>query len=136
MSRIQLTDSMLDTVVKMCEGNPGALTVLMECFKRGAEIDSDSALGGLGSVLGLDTLGIYGPRIWMFYKDVCKQDIRVMLAVLRANQLGFLSDAELNDAIDHDPWRKSEHNLDLADLVAKVEEELPNFQRVPVVAKG
>jgi len=39
--------------------------------KHCESIDPDSNFGGLGPLLLLDTLSIYGPRIWQLYKDVC-----------------------------------------------------------------
>lgn len=76
MSRIKLNDTGMSAAIKMNDGNPGALTVIVQFMKMGAEIDPDSALGGITPILDLDTLGIYGPRIWMLYKDVCKEDVR------------------------------------------------------------
>jgi hypothetical protein len=32
----------------------------------------------------LDSLGIYGPNVWVIFKDVCEQNHARMLAVLRA----------------------------------------------------
>ena len=129
-SRIQLNDTVMSAVVKMSDGNPGALTVMVGLIKDGGKIDPNSFMGGFGNVMDLDTLRIYGPRIWMLYKDVCGQDLRVMCAVLRAWQLGFVTDSAINAALDNEPWRKSETSLDLDALVVKVEERLPEFQRV------
>lgn len=123
-ARIQLTDTAMSAAMKMSDGNPGALTVLARMFKEGAEIDPDDAMGAIGNMLSLDTLGIYGPRIWMLYKDVCGEDLRVTCAILRANQLGFLRESDLNRAIDN-----YGEGIDVPDLVAKVENRLPNFKR-------
>lgn len=132
MPRItSLNDTGMDVIIKLADGNPGATTVMVEIYKQGATIDPDSALGGIGAILALDTHGIYGPRIWMLYKDVCGQDLRVMLAILRAVQLGFLSESTLNYAIDNS--RRSPTTLDVPALVAKVEQRLPRFQRAAPV---
>ena len=130
-ARIQLTDTIMSAMIKMSDGNPGALTVCGKLSKDGAAIDPDSFMGGFGCVLDLDTLSIYGPRIWMFYKDVCGEDLRVMCAILRANQLGFLNPAKLNRAIDN-----YGEGLDISALVAQVEERLPKFQRAVVTASS
>lgn len=123
-SRIQLTDTPQSAVMKMSEGNPGALTVCARMFREGGQIDPDSFAGGLGSILSMDTIRIYGSRIWMLYKDVCGEDLRVTCAVLRAHQLGYLMEADLNHAIDN-----YGEGIDVPALVAKVEARLPNFQR-------
>jgi len=41
LSKIQLADTAHSMVMKMCEGNPGALRILCECLKEGAAIDPD-----------------------------------------------------------------------------------------------
>lgn len=125
MTRIGLTDTMVDTVVKMSDGNQSAMTVLIGVMKDGAIIDPDCFMGGLGVILGLDTLGIYGPRIWMLYKDVCKENLTHMLGVLRANQLGLLSTTHINAAID------TGGELDIAKTMALVSERLPDFKMEP-----
>lgn len=66
MDRIELSDSAVDIMVKMSEGNPGAITVLMQLMKEPI---------GLMDVLTLDDMGIRGSQIWVGYKDYCKQDI-------------------------------------------------------------
>lgn len=123
-SRIKLTDTAMSAAIKMSDGNPGALTVIASMIRDGAKIDPDSFMGGLGAVLGLDTDGIYGSRIWMLYKDVCKGDLRVTMAILRAVQLGFLHRDALDHAID-----SYGDGIDVPALVAKVEERLPKFQK-------
>ena len=91
----------MDIMIKMSEGNPGAVTVLMELYKETPETDPMSALGGLGPIMWLDTFGIYGSRIWMLYKDVCGQDVEKTNWMIRAVQLGIMSEAELNHRIDN-----------------------------------
>lgn len=101
MSRIKLEDTFMDIMVKMSEGNPGAINVLMQLYKEVPNIDPQNILGGIGAILELDTLGVYGPRIWMLYKDVCGEDIANTNWMLRAWQLGIISEAELNKRIDN-----------------------------------
>jgi hypothetical protein len=54
-----------------------------------------SYLKVIGPVMLLDSLGIYGPNVWVIFKDVCEQNHARMLAVLRATQLGMLSSEAL-----------------------------------------
>ena len=122
MSRIKLHDSIVDVGMKMSEGNPGALTVLLAMMNEGARIDPDGALGGLGAALSLDTHGIYGSRIWMLYKDVCGENLPMTLAVLRACQLGFITDGEMDRAIDN-----RGEGLDLEEIKEQVGGRLPAF---------
>ncbi|MCK9185071.1 MAG: hypothetical protein M0Q16_06830 [Candidatus Cloacimonetes bacterium] len=120
--RITGNDSIMDIMVKLSEGNPGGLTVCMNAFKNCATIDPIGALGGLGPMLALDTLGIYGARIWMLYKDVCHERLPYLLAMLRGWQLGFLSESTLNHAIDN-----RGEGLDKNAIAAKVCERIPEF---------
>ena len=123
MTKIQFTDTPQDVVMKLSEGNPGALSVCMQVLLEGTEIDPDGFGGGLGALLGLDTLGIYEPRIWMLYKDVCRQDLPTMLAMLRGWQLGIINADVLNHAIDN-----YGQGLDILSAYAKVHEQLPAFR--------
>lgn len=79
-NRIKLQDSIADAVVKMVEGNPGAVNVLAQLIKKE---------DGLGFVqcCKLDDYGIYGSRIWMCYKDLCGQDIDKLYGLLKNNGL-------------------------------------------------
>ncbi len=95
MAKIKLTDNLQDVVAKMAGGNPGACMALCEMIKQGAGIDPQGFMGGLGAILSLDTLGIYGTDIYILYNDQCKRDIRKMLMLLRANQFGFLGSGEI-----------------------------------------
>jgi len=120
--RLELTDTAFSAIEKLSEGNPGALSVCMNLLKNTASIDPDSAFGGLGSLLSLDSNRIYGSRIWMFYKDFCKENIALVILVMRAHQLGIVTSNQLDDAIDN--YGKG---IDMSDVAIKVQEMLPNF---------
>ena len=122
MSRIKLDDSFVDMGEKMAEGNPGAISVICQIINEGARIDPSSALGGLGAVLQLDSLGIYGSRIWMLYKDVCGENVPLTIAVLRALQLGEVPETIINHAIDN-----RGAGLNLEEVKEKIAERLPKF---------
>ena len=48
--RIELTDSVSGALIKMSEGNPGALTTLIQIMKESPKIDPDDFMGALGPV--------------------------------------------------------------------------------------
>lgn len=123
-SRITLQMTGRDIVIAMCDGNPGSLNVLMSLLLRGEAIDPDGVMGGLGLILLLDTFRIYGSRIWMLYKDVCREDLTATVAMLRACQLGMVSQADLSNAIDN-----RGAGVDVKALVEKVRTRLPRFGR-------
>ncbi len=119
--RITLNDNFLDVILKLSEGNPGAVRVLSEVIEVGSEIDPMNALGPLGPMLSLDSYGIYGSKIWLLYEYVCKQDIVLFIGVLRAAQLGLISDGEVSRAIDAG-------SLDVYQLMRRLKERLPSFR--------
>ena len=64
---ITLDDDVTTAIVKMAEGNPGAVQVLCEIVKRlGAE--------GFITLCHLDDMAIRGWKIWVGFKDYCKRD--------------------------------------------------------------
>lgn len=101
-------------------GNPGALSVLMQSIDRHDAIDPDDWAGHVGLMIHLDSMGVYEERIWMFYKDLCSQNLSKMAAVARAWQLGIISLETLYGGIDK-PWSFDWSILD------NVMERLPNF---------
>lgn len=123
MTRINdLNMSLLDIMVALADGNPGAVSAMMEMVKAAEKTDPDSALGPF-VILSLDTHEIYGPDIWVLFKDICGQSPVRMLAVLRAVQLGITSESEIKAAIRD--WRLPDGRVDW--LQAKVQEQLPRF---------
>lgn len=124
MARItDLKMTALDVIVALADGNPGATEVMFRMLKDNQAIDPDSALGAIGAIMSLDTHRIYGSRIWMLYKDVCGQDIVKTIGVIRAVQLGLVSERVLNAAID------GSEQLDADAVLAQVRERLPKFGR-------
>jgi len=120
--KIQLDDSFQDVLFKMSEGNPGALNVCINILKEGEKIDPDNMLGGFGVLLSLDTLGLYGSKIWMLYKDVCNCELIAMLAVLRGWQLGYVTNQQIHHAVDN-----RGEGINVADIHERVVKSLPNF---------
>lgn len=126
--RITLKDTSRDILVKMADGNPGAISAMMEMIKHGESIDPQGFMGGLGAILSLDTLGIYGTEIYILWNDQCHRDTRELLMLLRANQLGFVTDSEIK-GVAEDQMRQvmfSQERMD--ELDKKVCERLTTFQ--------
>jgi len=77
---IGLNDSVMETIIIMSEGNPGAITVLVQLLE-----DKEK---GLFYILRLDDMNIRGTQIWIGYKDYCKQDIEnFKTAILKRDPL-------------------------------------------------
>ena len=64
----------MSAVMKLAEGNPGAIRAIAEMVEVTPKADPGNLLGGFGMLLNLDSSGIYGTRVWMLYKDVCGED--------------------------------------------------------------
>jgi len=91
-------------------------------MKTTEQIDPQQVFKGLGPILFLDTLKIYGPRIWMLYKDACKENLIHVLGMLRAVQLGLVDDSVLDFAIDN-----MGEGLDIDAAMKQVRERLDQF---------
>ncbi|QSW90730.1 hypothetical protein J0383_07940 [Flavobacterium endoglycinae] len=124
-NKIQLGDSTMKAVVKMADGNYGAVTPLLELLESD-HIDPDNALGGIGVLLFLDSLGIYGTDLYVLYSDICGQDIVKMIAVLRATQMGIFETWTLKDACSRQDF-SGRDLVPVNELYEKVKERLPRF---------
>lgn len=123
--RINLLDSIQTAVGKLSDGNPGAINVCCLLIREEAKIDPDAMFAGIGSLLALDVIGVYGPDIWVLFKDRCGGNVARLCAVLRAHQLGFISELDIRASVsDCGPTSSA---LDVAGLYAKVKARLPNF---------
>ena len=97
MSRIELEDSGMDMLIKMADGNPGAITAMMAIIEQHDSIDPQAIMGGIGAIMILDTWEIYGTDIYVLFSDKCGKDVRKMLMIMRATQLGMFSHSKLKE---------------------------------------
>lgn len=124
--RLKPTDEIRDGIVKMVDGNPGAVSVCVDLLKYG--MDKYPGMGpaaGMSFILALDMYGIYGCRIWMLYKDLCGESIQNTISVLIARSHELISQEELDMAINNRGI-----NLDLPSLLALVEDQYPELKGV------
>lgn len=121
MSRLKIDMNTNDMLFALSEGNPGAITVMMDSVRENRDIDPDNWAGELGMILNLDMCEVYGSRIWRLYKDVCGERLPRTAAMLRAVQLGIIDRTELDAAIDT-------KKIDVDGVCRRVADELPNFK--------
>lgn len=76
MSRIKLNDSAMDIMIKMSEGNPGALTFMMQLFE-------DNLDNAFMHCLRFDNMGLYGSRLYQLWNDCCGRDMQTVNKVLK-----------------------------------------------------
>lgn len=124
---ITLEDTFATAIMKVGKGNPGATVVLMGCAEKAATVDPDNLMGAFAPILQLDSYGIYGSHIWILYKDICSENISKFIAILRAVQLGIISEFELHDGIGCQ-FNPNPMRMDVNRIVAEVKAELPNFK--------
>jgi len=73
---IDLMGSTQSALIEMSEGNPGAITVLMELIGR------DDPLAFM-TILDLDDMNMRGSQIWVGFKDYCGEDIEKFAQCVR-----------------------------------------------------
>ena len=93
MDRIKISDTIMDVCVKMSEGNPGALTCVMEMLRKD---DWYKNAPGFMLVLNLDSIGVYGEKLYMLWSDCCGRDLNKLDLVLRNWQMGKLSKTDIH----------------------------------------
>ncbi len=126
--RIKLEDSGMEMIMKLCEGNPGAIQALMEMLDKGAAIDPDNAFGMASGLFSLDSIGIYGSDIYVLHSDICGKQVNKTLAVLRSCQLGIFSNDTLRDACSRQDYSGREM-VPVEELYAKVKKQLLDFDK-------
>ncbi len=81
-----LQNPLVSGIMRITQGNPGAITAVTEVIKaaglnRGSEV-----------VKMFDDIKMYGPNIWLGYKDICGEDPVKLLSKLENDEIA--SDVE------------------------------------------
>jgi len=85
-TRLNGSDGIMEIAMKMSEGNPGALTAIIELVKK---------QDGIMYVLACDRIGVYGSRLYMLWNDCCGRSIDKFMCVIKAWQTGKLKAEEI-----------------------------------------
>lgn len=88
-TRITADMSMQDMLITMSEGNPGALTCMMQMM------NSDPR--ALLDILFFDSIGIYGSKIYMVWNDCCGRDMGKFKETIQAFREGKFSEEEIHE---------------------------------------
>ena len=91
-------------MVKMVEGNPGALTVLLAVMK---EKDTQK-MGEL--ILFLDDMNIRGAQIWIGYKDYCSCDIDKFIECVDKKDQGMIDKINEESRKANIHWKAVPHS--------------------------
>ena len=98
MSKLQLTDSTIEILDKMSEGNPGAISILTTLlFKETAQEMVDSVMH---IILPLDTLGVYGSKLYMLWTDACDKNEDKVKKVIELWRTGKLTKEEIHENLN------------------------------------
>ena len=100
--KIELTDTGMDLMVKMSEGNPGALSVLVKLMATDDPLD-------IMLVLHLDDMNIRGAQIWIGYKDHCGEDIEKFKEAIRNRDLEMVNTINNSRGLSPGTPRAVEH---------------------------
>ena len=93
MNKIKPTDNTSDVIIKLCDGNIGAMNCLIELFEE-PSLRVEFSLNSLF----LDSLQINGTDIYVLYGVICNKNVFKMAAVIKATRLGLFSSDVLKDA--------------------------------------
>ena len=93
------------------------------------DIDPQAIMGGLGAIMILDTWEIYGSDIYILWNDKCGRDVRQMLMLMRATQLGFFSHERLREMAGDQMRQVNITDEEMEDLDNQVCERLTEFAR-------
>jgi hypothetical protein len=125
-TRITINMSVMDAVLVMGEGNPGAITTLVDLMRVNPICDPDDFAGGLGPMLALDSHGIYGSKIWVLRKDVCNGSLLNMLTLMRCCQMGIIGYDTASEEVSRVELGQRTV-LNFKDLLQRLQTRLPNF---------
>jgi len=82
--KISGSDDLQTIIVKMSEGNPGAMSVLMQMNQKKGPM-------AFMEMLSLDDMNIRGPQIWLGYKDHCGEDIDKFFECIKSRDREMIS---------------------------------------------
>jgi len=97
---INLHDNFQELLMKMSEGNPGGLSVLMQIAKEFSKCPEDAFI----HMMLLDDMNIRGSQIWMGYKDYCGSDIKKFIQCIKEKNQGMINKINEESRKSGIPW--------------------------------
>lgn len=107
MTKLLLTDNFDDIVLKMSEGNPGAMTTIFEIFKA----KNNDVIDAIPLFLTLDMMGLYGSHLYMLWNDSCNRDVEKVIKVIEAYRSGTINNVHIYERIQNVGYGKSFDDL-------------------------
>lgn len=130
MSRINHSDSLEVAFAKVAGGAHGAISALANIVEKGPRIDPEMESASIGHILLFDECEIYGSEIYILLEDKCHGNVRRLLLLLRATQLGKFTKSKLKE-LANDQCRKESLSKEVwEELDYLVCQALPNFEKI------
>ena len=107
MSKLNMHETFSDIILKLSEGNPGAMTTLFEIMKH----FDNNEVEFLGTFLVIDSMELYGSHLYMLWNDCCDRDISKVIKVIRKYCDGEISDNDISERIKNVGYGKSFDDL-------------------------
>ena len=89
MGRININSTIADSILAICEGNPGAMAFVMELIQEGDML----------TVLMFDKLELYGEKLYMLWNDCCGREIENVRKVIDLWQQGKITKESIQEHV-------------------------------------
>ena len=96
-ARVKWDMTRLEMVAALSEGSVDAMLACYRILAHGKAVNP-ALISDIQPLLWLDTLGVYGPRIWTLYTGVCRRDIGELIALLSAWYIGIVHGLAITNA--------------------------------------
>lgn len=97
MTKLALTDDLMTILIKMSEGNPGAVVCLTDMLKK---TDWYGDISSIMMILNFDSMELYGSKLYMLWSDCCGKDLTQLELVMRNWQMGELPLSAIHANLD------------------------------------
>ena len=87
------SDTTLNVLLKLAEGNPGAISVLKQM------LSSPDPMSSMLFVV-LEDMNMRGSQIWVGYKDHCGENLEKFMQCLKDNDPKMIATVNLNSGVD------------------------------------
>lgn len=111
-----------DDILLLSEGNPGAITAMLEMISEYQNIDPQAIFGSYHVIMFLKDYNFKGTNIWNLWKNVCDQKHVNFAAVMRGHQMGFITRQTIDNLAKGDTLQ-----IDFPKLIEQIKERLPTF---------
>lgn len=94
-TKLGLTDSLQDIIIKLSEGNPGAMSFIFEIIKY----QENNPIKLVEEFLTIDSMHLYGSHLYMLWNDCCNRDVEKSLKIIKGYRLGNIKDSDIKERI-------------------------------------